>query len=1003
MAIRRDEIQLTVEINGKKAGGSLGQLAKDAINLKRELKNATDPKDVQRIEADLKKVNDVLAQSRARTRGVAKGLSNMRSEGSKLPGVFSKVSSALNKAGILALIALVVNGIRKVISFSRESLNFFDVQAKADAQLKASLISTNQAAGKSFEDLKNQAKELQGTTLFGDETVQGAQSILLTFTNIKDEVFDGAVPAVLDMATVLKTDLKSASIQVGKALNDPIKGVTALGRAGVQFTDDQKETIKTLVETNRVADAQKIILKELETQFGGSAEAAAKAGTGGLTQLKNQFNDIREKVGELINRGLKFLTPTFNRILGVVNKVVDGVFKIPAAFKAVGAGFNQFIANVKNNFEIAKKELDLFSKQAKLTFTINGNSREALKKEIAEIKASIATASSSGRSVGEAAAAAYNEAIKQVDDFSDLAQSSSQSSVTTTNNKIDTKTTEQLFKIDLAAVKTDIDKKNVLLEADRLQNKINEEDYAKELENLNRERIEKQIQVYKDYSKEQSIEALKLNNELLRLDSESLEDRKKIEESKYTLDVELLRNKLVTEQITQKEFDQQREQLRKVHLENMLGLLKDSGPASAIEVQKIKNELDQIASSPITFQVEIEEGPTSSSPEDIAKTLDDLFNSEFGYEEDVLQTKLRRSLISELQYQDEVLQLRESFLKNRFDQLKASGEAETEVAQEVFTQIIELEKKQHELRCALKQAADEEDKKKDEERKISFEEGLNNTASLLSIVDQAYASSISEREKLIESLKNSENSQTEAVKNRIAEEQKALRKEKNRKKGFEIAAVQINLASEISNIFKGFSGIPFIGQLLAVAQAAAATIRAKNQIRRIKAAATGSKVSANNKSKLLSSVDPLSLPTFQRSVTSIPPVSGQLINVPENIEGVETGDNVLVLAKQNEVILNQLQQQRLAKLFGAGPKDLFKIIGVPGFTDGGVVPNTTPSRSVFFDNRQDNSSQLIIERLDMINNSFNQRQKAIKSYVVFEDLEEAEEEITRIRNSANLN
>ena len=31
---------------------------------------------------------------------------------------------------------------------------------------------------------------------------------------------------------------------LGKALNDPVKGITALGRAGVTFTDEQKKQIK---------------------------------------------------------------------------------------------------------------------------------------------------------------------------------------------------------------------------------------------------------------------------------------------------------------------------------------------------------------------------------------------------------------------------------------------------------------------------------------------------------------------------------------------------------------------------------------------------------------------------------------------------------------------------------------------------------------------------------------------------------------------------------------
>ena len=65
---------------------------------------------------------------------------------------------------------------------------------------------------------------------------------------------------------------------LGKALNDPIKGITALSRAGVTFTQGQKDQIKTLVESGNLLGAQKIIMGELEAQVGGTAEATATAG-----------------------------------------------------------------------------------------------------------------------------------------------------------------------------------------------------------------------------------------------------------------------------------------------------------------------------------------------------------------------------------------------------------------------------------------------------------------------------------------------------------------------------------------------------------------------------------------------------------------------------------------------------------------------------------------------------------------------------------------------------
>jgi len=189
-----------------------------------------------------------------------------------------------------------------LVAFGAASIVAFDKQQKAIAQVEAGIKSTGMAAGFTSKQLQKMASELQGKTLFGDEDIlQNATAQLLTFTNIAGEQFARTQVAVTNLATKsFKGDLKSASIQLGKALNDPIANLSALSRAGIQFSDEQKEVIKSLVETNRLAEAQNLILDELDTQFGGAAEAAAQAGAGGLQQLQNQFGDLMEEIGGML-------------------------------------------------------------------------------------------------------------------------------------------------------------------------------------------------------------------------------------------------------------------------------------------------------------------------------------------------------------------------------------------------------------------------------------------------------------------------------------------------------------------------------------------------------------------------------------------------------------------------------------------------------------------------------------------------------------------------------
>jgi hypothetical protein len=130
--------------------------------------------------------------------------------------------------------------------------------------------------------------------------IKEGQALLLTFKSVSADadkvggVFDRATKAAIDLAAAGFGSVTTNAIQLGKALEDPIKGLAALGKSGVTFTAEQKELIKTLVETGRVAEAQEIILKAVETQVGGTAEATANASD----RMKVAFSQLQESLGE---------------------------------------------------------------------------------------------------------------------------------------------------------------------------------------------------------------------------------------------------------------------------------------------------------------------------------------------------------------------------------------------------------------------------------------------------------------------------------------------------------------------------------------------------------------------------------------------------------------------------------------------------------------------------------------------------------------------------------
>lgn len=312
-------------------------------------------------------------------------LGNFQRNVGNYTSAFRGLAGALGQIGIGIGISEIASATRQLIS---ESTQLFDVQAKADEQLRTVLASTEGVAGRTLEQLKQFAQERQQITLFGDEETQRFQALLLTFTNIQGEVFDRATVAAQDYATALAAasggtvDIRSASIQLGKALNDPLKGLTALGRAGVQFNEEQKALIEGFVEAGDLAAAQGVILGELERQFAGSAEAAARAGTGPIQQIRNQINDLKEEIGQELTPAFESFTRLqlafFQRLTNIVPFLVEygaALLKLATAIGLVAA--RQAILNAQNKEGalayklIAKAGLDYDKVVALLTGKIN--------------------------------------------------------------------------------------------------------------------------------------------------------------------------------------------------------------------------------------------------------------------------------------------------------------------------------------------------------------------------------------------------------------------------------------------------------------------------------------------------------------------------------------------------------------------------------------------------------------------------------------------------------
>lgn len=230
------------------------------------------------------------------------------------------VEGIKSSIGGLKRFALGAAGAMGVAFSTNAAIQAAREQAKAEAKLGAVLKATGNAAGFTAGELKKQAAALQSVSNFGDEAVINAQSMLLTFKEIKGDNFTEAMKAAADMSSVLDTDLKSSVLQIGKALNDPIKGMSALTRSGVSFTEAQKEQVKALQESGDLMGAQKVILDELKGEFGGAAEAMADP----WTQLSNILGDMLEPIGQLITDTMKWGLEAFN-VMEVFGSMIEWI------------------------------------------------------------------------------------------------------------------------------------------------------------------------------------------------------------------------------------------------------------------------------------------------------------------------------------------------------------------------------------------------------------------------------------------------------------------------------------------------------------------------------------------------------------------------------------------------------------------------------------------------------------------------------------------------------
>ncbi len=314
-----------------------------------------------------------------------------------------------------------------LVTAIRASFAAFESLQQVGLQTEAVLKSTGSVAGVTAEHVKSLGEELSAATGVSQDVVRNSENLLLAFTNIRNvagegnDVFDQATQAALDLSAAWQTDLPTAAKTIGKALQDPLRGMQSLTRQGVLLDRSQRALIKRLVNTGDTLGAQRVILRQLQRQFGGSAEIDTFAFHVAL--LKNNLTDLGAKIVEGFTPALvksldqmtAWVTNAQNqeRVMrltrDVIGFLVESLKKLRDAFDLL----NKITGSTKHTLEIllgvfvAYKGLKLAQTLATLAadFGLVGTAAATSTGEVAALKTELAFPATLNTSLGTTAGA----------------------------------------------------------------------------------------------------------------------------------------------------------------------------------------------------------------------------------------------------------------------------------------------------------------------------------------------------------------------------------------------------------------------------------------------------------------------------------------------------------------------------------------------------------------------------------------------------------------------
>ena len=314
----------------------------------------------QKFKSNLDKGKTALKGFEKATKNTSKGSKGMQENLRNLSGSIAAVQGPLGPvAGRINAIGAIMGrvsgaGLALVGAFVAIGAGFVKmIKAGSNAEsqflkIEALLKATGGAAQQTGTDIEEMAVKIGQGTLASVQGARDAAGVLLTFKSISGDTFKEVLTLSQDLAAVGFGSIKTAALQLGKALEEPEIGLSALRRVGVSFTEQQKEQIKVMSLTGKQSEAQAMIIKALKEQVGGAGEGAA----GGLA---GAFDTLGENMTLFFERNVhgrtlvEALTGGIENLANAIGDFSEELMPIEKNLRGLNAGFEASDALIVEN------------------------------------------------------------------------------------------------------------------------------------------------------------------------------------------------------------------------------------------------------------------------------------------------------------------------------------------------------------------------------------------------------------------------------------------------------------------------------------------------------------------------------------------------------------------------------------------------------------------------------------------------------------------------------